>query len=62
MCYENVGLSYGGGGVVCKDAGVCGGDAAVPVVGVFDIYDNCWRDDWRIDLEKTPKSGRIKRS
>ena len=40
VCYENVRLSYGGGGVVCRDAGVCGGDAAVSVVGVWNIYNN----------------------
>ena len=60
--YEDVRLSYGGGGMVCRDAGVCGGGAAISVVGVFGIYDNNWCDDWRIDLEKTPKSGRIKGS
>jgi len=38
VCYENVGLPYGSGGMVCRDAGVCGGDATVPVVGVFIVW------------------------
>ena len=36
--YADLRLSYGGGGVVCRDAGVCGGDTAISVVGVFVVW------------------------
>ena len=36
--YEDVRLSYDGGGMVCKDAGVCGGGAEISVVGVFVVW------------------------
>lgn len=42
MRYENVGLSCGSGGMVRRDAGVCGRDAGWTILDIWNLYCIVW--------------------
>lgn len=62
VCDEDVGIPYCGSGVVWGNETVFSGDEAISMVGVFIIFSDCGGFRIGMDLEKTEKSGKIKRS